>query len=155
MADFLSEVVEQLLLFSQDNVQAGDVIDLLRVAPVEDLPKKVDSLSLLLQLLSHDHKLQVLLPEGLQIHVASETLSIVDSECRVEQVNQVVVLVFLLLDLGRDSVLEELECVVDASVLEVRLGHGGEVGVTMSLILEHALLKQFMVRFTFSRLRER
>jgi hypothetical protein len=63
MADFLSEVVEQLLLFSQDNVQAGDVIDLLRVAPVEDLPKKVDSLSLLLQLLSHDHKLQVLLPE--------------------------------------------------------------------------------------------
>lgn len=63
MADFLSEVVEQLLLFPQDNVQAGDVIDLLRVAPVEDLPKKVDSLSLLLQLLSHDHKLQVLLPE--------------------------------------------------------------------------------------------
>jgi hypothetical protein len=63
MADFLSEVIEQLLLFSQHHMQAGDVIDLLRVAPVEDLPKKVDSLGLLLQLLSHDHKLQVLLSE--------------------------------------------------------------------------------------------
>ena len=63
VADFLCEVVEQLLLFSQDHVQAGEVVDLLGVAPVKDLPEKVDSLSLLLQLLPHNDELQVLLPE--------------------------------------------------------------------------------------------
>ena len=63
VADFLCEVVEQLLFFSQDHVQAGEVVDLLGVAPVKDLPEKVDSLSLLLQLLPHHDELQVLLPE--------------------------------------------------------------------------------------------
>jgi hypothetical protein len=44
-------------------MQAGDVFDLLRIASVQDLSKLVDSLSLLLQLLSHDDELQVLLSE--------------------------------------------------------------------------------------------
>lgn len=63
VANFLREVVEQLLLFSQDYMQAGDVVDLLGVASVKNLSKKVDSLRLLLQLLSHDDELQVFLPE--------------------------------------------------------------------------------------------
>lgn len=63
VTNFLREVVEQLLLFSQDYMQAGDVVDLLGVASVKNLSKKVDSLRLLLQLLSHDDELQVFLPE--------------------------------------------------------------------------------------------
>mgnify|MGYP006086086431 CR=1 FL=1 len=34
MANFFGEEVEQLLLFSQDYVQAGDVFDLLRITSV-------------------------------------------------------------------------------------------------------------------------
>lgn len=44
-------------------MQAGDVFDLLGVASVKNLSKKVDGLRLLLQLLSHRNELQVFLPE--------------------------------------------------------------------------------------------
>lgn len=122
-----SHVAEDLALLSKNGMQTKDMIDLLRIAPLQNRVEQVDEARLAFQFLSGIHQVVEPRRECFEAEGLGARLG-VEAEGGVKHPHKCVVLALTDLPPPLDAFLEELEGVVDVAVLEEGLCHRDEVG---------------------------